>query len=139
MPIESPFPTSSSTSNLQTSERRDTAMSDNAASDVGLQNDAARGADAVDAGATYADDLIGRIAQGAHQAIDRLAEGAVPHVNRLQESMSGASASLQERTDRAREQADEWAESLRCTVRENPLASLGVALAVGLLVARLAR
>ena len=32
---------------------------------------------------------------------------------------------------------DEWAESLRCTVRENPLAAVATALVVGVLIARL--
>src|SRR5215471_1694142 len=139
MPTESPFPTSTTSSTSQAPERRDPLTMD-ASSDIDAGRDAAHDVDgAARSGAAYADDLIGRIAQGAHQAIDRLAEGAVPHVNRLQESMASASGSLQERSDRARETADEWAESLRCTVRENPLASLGVALAVGLLLARLAR
>jgi ElaB/YqjD/DUF883 family membrane-anchored ribosome-binding protein len=90
-------------------------------------------------GAASADDVIRRIAQSAHETIDRLAEGVAPRVNRLQERVSGAGESLQMRADRAREVTDEWAESLRCTVRERPLAAVGVALAVGLLVARLAR
>src|SRR5262245_36690570 len=134
MPTESPFPTSSSTtsSNPQTTAQRDTPGTTGWPGDLDPQHETARAADATRAGAAYADDLIGRIAQGAHQAIDRLAEGAAPHVSRLQESMSGAGESLQLRADRARETADEWTESLRCTVRENPLASLGVALAVGL-------
>jgi len=139
MPTESPFPTSTTPSTPQASAQRDDMPAvGSSSSDVDLQRET-RDADTAHAGAAYADDPIGRIAQGAHNAIDRLAEGAVPHVNRLQESMSGAGESLQVRADRAREAADEWAESLRCTVRENPLASLGVALAVGLLVARLAR
>jgi ElaB/YqjD/DUF883 family membrane-anchored ribosome-binding protein len=96
-------------------------------------------AEAARSGAASADDLIGRIAQSAHRTIDQLAEGAAPRVNRLQESAAGAGESLQAAADRAREVTDEWTESLRCTVRESPLAALGVALAVGMLIARLAR
>jgi len=95
--------------------------------------------EASDANAARADDLIQRIAQTAHQTIDRLAETAAPHVNRLQEGFAGAGDTLHARADQAREVGDEWAETLRCTVRENPLAAVGVALAVGLLVARLTR
>jgi ElaB/YqjD/DUF883 family membrane-anchored ribosome-binding protein len=119
------------------SRRESTTMSDSRAVDI--DHDAVRAAEATRNVAASADDLIGRIAQSAHSAIDRLADGAVPRVNRLQESMAGAGESLQAGADRARELSDEWAESLRCTVRENPLASIGVALAVGLLLARLAR
>lgn len=39
--------------------------------------------------------------------------------------------------DCAMEISDEWAETLRCTVRDHPLAALAVALAVGAVVARL--
>ena len=86
-----------------------------------------------------ADDVIARIAQSAHETIDRLAESAAPHVSRLGEGLSGAGETLQERADRAREVGDEWIESLRDTVRENPLAAVGVALAIGVVVARLSR
>ena len=41
------------------------------------------------------------------------------------------------RADQARELSDEWTESLRTTVRENPLASVAAALAIGLLLAKL--
>lgn len=94
-------------------------------------------ADAAHDSVAHADDLIGRIAQSAHQTIDRLAETAAPHVSRLQENLSGDA--LHQRADQVREVGDEWTESLRCTVRENPLAAVGVALAVGLLIARLSR
>jgi ElaB/YqjD/DUF883 family membrane-anchored ribosome-binding protein len=84
-------------------------------------------------------DLFGRVVQGAHATIDRLAETAAPHVHRLQDGMAEASDSLQARAGQARETGGEWAETLRCTVRENPLAAVATALAVGLLVARLTR
>ncbi|MCW5659575.1 MAG: hypothetical protein KIT60_17890 [Burkholderiaceae bacterium] len=87
--------------------------------------------------AARTDDLIGRIAQSAHETIDRLAETAAPHVSRLQGSLSGDA--LHQRADQVRELRDEWTESLRETVRENPLAAVGIALAVGVLVARLTR
>jgi len=94
---------------------------------------------ALGARAARVDDVIGRIAQSAHETIDRLAESAAPHVSRLGEGLSGAGETLQARADRAREVGDEWVESLRDTVRENPLAAVGVALAIGVLVARLSR
>jgi ElaB/YqjD/DUF883 family membrane-anchored ribosome-binding protein len=132
MPTESvPFPTSPSTAaperSTATTEREAPRLDDSWSDDTS-------GTDA-----TSAHDMIGRIAQSAHETIDRLAASAAPHVGRLQESVAGTGDALRVRADRAREVTDEWAESLRCTVRESPLAALGVALAVGLLVARLAR
>ncbi|HLL13272.1 MAG TPA: hypothetical protein VK439_11340 [Rubrivivax sp.] len=84
-------------------------------------------------------DVLTRVVQGAHNAIDKLADTVAPHVQRLEQGVGTASESLHLRADHAREVGDEWAESLRSTVRENPLAAVATALAVGLLVARLTR
>lgn len=129
MATETPFPTSSAETAQPSSPdfARTSPMpgTDSALAD-GTHDTAAR-----------TDDLIGRIAQSAHETIDRLAETAAPHVNRLQESLSGDV--LHQRADQVRELRDEWTESLRETVRENPLAAVGIALAVGVLIARLTR
>jgi ElaB/YqjD/DUF883 family membrane-anchored ribosome-binding protein len=82
-------------------------------------------------------DVLNRVVQGAHETIDRLAESAAPHVHRLQDSVTGAADALQSRAGEAREIGSEWTDSLRSTVRENPLASVATALAIGLLLARL--
>ncbi len=84
-------------------------------------------------------DVLNRVVQGAHHTIDRLAESAAPHVQRLEQGVSSASETLHQRADHVREVGDEWAESLRTTVRENPLAALATALAVGVLIARITR
>ena len=84
-------------------------------------------------------DLLQRVVQGAHQTIDRMADTAAPHVQRMQESMQSAGDVLNHRGEQVRDMGDEWAESLRTTVRENPLAAVAAALALGLLVARITR
>lgn len=84
-------------------------------------------------------DALNRVVQGAHQTIDRLAESAAPHAQRLQDGVSTAGNLLHDRAEQARRLGDEWAETLRCTVRENPLAAVGTALALGALVTRLLR
>jgi len=84
-------------------------------------------------------DVLSRVVQGAHSAIDKLADTVAPHVQRLEQGVGTAGESLQMRADHAREVGDEWAENLRSTVRENPLAAVATALAVGLLVSRLTR
>lgn len=83
--------------------------------------------------------LLGRVVQGAHEALDKLADGAAPHVQLLQQGMAAAGESLHERAEQARKISDAWADSLRGTVRENPLAAVMAALAAGALIARLAR
>lgn len=84
-------------------------------------------------------DNFERVVQGAHHTIDRLAETAAPHVQRLQDSVAAAGETLQSRAHQVREVGDEWADSLRNTVRENPLAAVLTALAVGVLIARVTR
>ena len=86
---------------------------------------------------TRSAELIDKLVRGAHQSIDRLAESAAPRLGRLEQSMTGAAEALQARGEHLRETGDEWAESLRTSVREHPLAAIGVAVAVGMLIARL--
>lgn len=84
-------------------------------------------------------DLMDRVVRGAHETVDKLADQAKPQLQRLQEGADSASETLHARVDQAREMSDQWAESLRTTVRENPLAAVGTALAIGLIIARLSR
>ncbi len=86
-----------------------------------------------------ASELVARVAQGAHEAVDRLAEKATPAVQKLESTVAHANEAMHDQVHRAREIGDEWADSLRGTVREHPLASLAVALAAGALIARLTR
>lgn len=83
-------------------------------------------------GAAPGGDMLGRVVQGAHNTIDRLAETAAPHLQRLQEGVGA-------QTEHVKEVGEEWAESLRHTVRENPLAAVATALALGMLLSRLTR
>lgn len=83
--------------------------------------------------------LTDRMAQGAHHTIDRLAEATAPQVQRLEDAVVGASLKLKSQARQAREAGDAWAESLRSTVRHNPLAAVATALAVGALVSRITR
>ena len=98
--------------------------------------------DAVASAATPAlpaTDLMQRVVDGAHQTIDRLAASAGPQVQRLDVGMAGAGQALAAKADELRGARDEWAESLRGTVRENPLAAVLAALAVGVVIARITR
>jgi ElaB/YqjD/DUF883 family membrane-anchored ribosome-binding protein len=79
---------------------------------------------------TTSNDVLGGVVQGAHETIDKLAQTVEPHVRRLQEGIGT-------RAEHMKELGDEWTESLRCTVRENPLAAVATAVALGVLIARL--
>ena len=93
----------------------------------------------VDKPDTAADELLQRVVQGAHTAIDRVADGVAPTVRQLGESVASAEDALQAKTAQLLEARDAWSESLRTTVRNNPLACLAGALAVGALIARITR
>ncbi|MCE4536307.1 hypothetical protein LXT12_03440 [Pelomonas sp. P7] len=122
---DTPFPTSSASPATSSAGGQSPATS---------QGSSASGNDAQAAG-----DMLNRVVQGAHSAIDRMAESAAPAVQKLQDGVSSASDAISQRAGDAREMGEEWAESLRATVRDHPLAALATALAVGVLVGRLAR
>ena len=83
--------------------------------------------------------LLKSAVQGAHDTIDRLAESAAPAVRRWGDGAADAEVALHERADQLREVRDAWAETVRTTVRDNPLAAVVAALALGVVIARLTR
>ena len=84
-------------------------------------------------------DMLSKVVEKAHATIDRLAETAAPHVNRLSQGASSASDVLHDRAGQARDLGDEWTQNLRTIVRENPLATVAAALALGVIIAKLSR
>jgi ElaB/YqjD/DUF883 family membrane-anchored ribosome-binding protein len=84
-------------------------------------------------------DVMSKVVRTAHDTIDRLADRAAPHVRRVQEGVSGSSDKMHEQVDHWRETSDEWAESLRETVREHPIGAIATAVVAGMLIARLTR
>jgi ElaB/YqjD/DUF883 family membrane-anchored ribosome-binding protein len=79
-----------------------------------------------------------RVVQGAHEAVDRIADKAIPAVERLRGAASEASDRLHERASQVGELKDEWTESLRTTIREHPIAAVATAVALGVIISRLA-
>jgi ElaB/YqjD/DUF883 family membrane-anchored ribosome-binding protein len=86
----------------------------------------------VDAAAAKANEnlapAIERVAQAAHQTVDKIAQAAVPAADWISQS-----------TDQLRQQQEQIIEGCRGYVRDRPLVAVGVALAAGDLIARLAR
>ncbi len=77
--------------------------------------------------------------QGAHDTLDRLADSATPAVRKLGESVCAAGEALHAKSDQLRETRDEWVASARSTVRSSPLVCVAAALALGAVIARIAR
>jgi len=71
---------------------------------------------------------VDRIASGAHEAVDRVAAAA----NSAAERLSG-------KGDELLASKDQWLQACSGYVKENPLTSLGIAVAVGYLLSRLTR
>lgn len=94
---------------------------------------------AIASGSTAAVDMVNRVAEKAHATIDKLANQATPAVQHLQKSLEGTNELLHQRADQVREKGAEWTDGLRESVRQHPLAAVGTALAIGLLIARLSR
>jgi ElaB/YqjD/DUF883 family membrane-anchored ribosome-binding protein len=92
---------------------------------------------AIDQAADAERDVMRRVVQGAHEAVDRIADKAIPAVERLRGTYNDAAESLKERADQALDLKDEWTESLRTAIREHPIAAVGTALALGVILARL--
>jgi hypothetical protein len=84
-------------------------------------------------------ELMNRVVKGEHETIDRLAESAAPPVQRLGEGVAEAGDALHANAERLRATRDQWAASLRSTVRNRPLVTVVTALALGALIARLTR
>jgi ElaB/YqjD/DUF883 family membrane-anchored ribosome-binding protein len=84
-------------------------------------------------------DWVQRAAGNAHDMIDRVAEQAAPRVRRMQRHVNEAGQRLQSGGGNFSAWSSEWAESARCTVREQPFAALATAAAVGWLLGRLSR
>ncbi len=76
---------------------------------------------------------------GAHDTIDRIADSVAPAARQLDERVSKVGDAIDAKTVQMRDTRDEWAESLRTTVRDNPLASIAAAVALGAVIARLTR
>lgn len=80
---------------------------------------------------------VDRVAQTAHEAIDRLAAKAGPAIDRLRGSATSTGESLRAKADQFGQMEEEWVEQTRSYVRENPLAAVGIAVAVGLVIGKL--
>lgn len=87
--------------------------------------------------AARAEEALNSAAQGAHSLVDRLAQTAGPAVERLLGGVDSAAAALQSGTEEISELQEHWMENCRCYVREHPLASIGMAVAAGMLLNRL--
>lgn len=81
--------------------------------------------------------VVERVAERAHRVVDELAGRAAPAVDRLRSTVTEAKDSMGRRMEDLSHTREEWMDSARESVRRNPLAAVGLAAAVGFLLARL--
>lgn len=82
-------------------------------------------------------DTIGRMKQSAHDAVDRIADKAGPAMERVRGSVSGMSDSMHARGEQFGAMQEQWLESCRSSVRENPLAAVGIAVVAGMVLSKI--
>ena len=119
-PRAAPFPTASQ-------------AQDRAGAASGSQSHAETSIGPQDGASAPGDDFVRRLVEGAHAAIDRLAEKAGPAVD----SLAGAFASRSDGLSGLGAKRDEWIGDARDIIRENPLAAIAAALAVGAIYVKL--
>ncbi|MBC7702239.1 hypothetical protein [Aquabacterium sp.] len=90
--------------------------------------------DSFDSGAA-----VDRVAQRAHEAIDSVAAKAKPAVERVHSAASQAADALHAKADALGELEEQWLDSARTHIREQPLTAIAIGLLAGLLLSRLAR
>jgi ElaB/YqjD/DUF883 family membrane-anchored ribosome-binding protein len=88
---------------------------------------------------SVSDPAIERIARGAHSAVDRVAGTASTAVERVRSGVQGAVGTVNEKMSDLSASREVWVDSARERVREHPLATVGAALALGYLLARILR
>lgn len=111
----------------------------------GLADKTAAGIDRLSSGAHHAVEKtaagIDRLSSGAHEAadrasarIDRMSSGAQHAVERVADAASTAARTISRRGSELRARQSQMTESARDCVRRHPIASVGIAVGVGLLL-----
>lgn len=83
--------------------------------------------------------MLENAVQGTHDTIDRLAVGAAPMAGKLHEGVTAAGDALHATSDQLRQTRDEWAQSMRASVRRQPLVAVAAAFTLGAVIARITR
>ena len=84
-----------------------------------------------------AHNTVDRLAETAHPAVDRLATGAHGAVDRLAEMAGATAARISKQTEQLNATRERLSTTTTGYVRDNPLTSLGIAVAAGYLLSRL--
>jgi ElaB/YqjD/DUF883 family membrane-anchored ribosome-binding protein len=81
---------------------------------------------------------VDRAAQTAHEAIDRVAAKAGPALDKMRATVAGTKDTLRAKADQFGDLQDQWINTTRDYVRENPLTAVAIGVVIGAVLARLA-
>jgi ElaB/YqjD/DUF883 family membrane-anchored ribosome-binding protein len=93
--------------------------------------------DAAERARAAAHSTVDQVADAAQPAVERLAAGAHQTVDKLAGAAGAAAQMMGEKGEQMKLAQERLLESCRGYVRENPIASVGIALAAGYLLSRL--
>lgn len=91
----------------------------------------------IDSATSGAHHAIDRAKEAARPAVDRVAAGAHTVVDKIAGAATNAAETLGEKGDQLKAAQARATEASRDYIRENPLTSIGIAVAVGFLLSRL--
>ena len=91
----------------------------------------------IDQTSTRMHDGINRASEAARPAVDRIASGAHQAVDSMAEAASHAAEAFGEKGTNLKEMQARFMEDCNNYVRENPMASIGIAAAAGFLLSRM--
>ncbi len=91
----------------------------------------------VDEATTGAHKAIDKASDAARPAVDKLASGAHQAVDKMADAATQAAEKLADKRAQLMDAQSELTETCRNYVRENPLASIGIAVAAGFVLSKL--
>lgn len=87
--------------------------------------------------AASAQGMVNRAVQGAHAAVDTVARKVESAVDRFKTGASSTAESVQQGAGEIAEMEKAMMESVRSTVRDHPLITVGLAVVAGMLLSRI--
>lgn len=88
-------------------------------------------------GSSQTGGTVEKLTEQATAGFNRLSDSAQQTMGRVSQAASQAATRLSEKGRELYDMQDEYVETARSYVREHPIAAIGIAIAVGLLISRL--
>jgi ElaB/YqjD/DUF883 family membrane-anchored ribosome-binding protein len=80
---------------------------------------------------------VERVAAGAHKTLDKVADATHSAADKIADATHHAADAISEKGAQLQDLQEEWLENVRKYINENPVKSVGIAIAGGFLLSRL--